>query len=173
MHYGLRWFLCFSCISISRTQPLPASRGPPNIIFTYFLSSIWLAFPPNLGVFCLPRPTLLASGFVFAYGLVTPLGIAVCCNIVIRLKSVHCVLIACSVKYVRLLATTLGIVVHCNTTVTKSVYYALMTRAQLFVCYLATTISIVIRCDTAISPESIHCVLAVIKLFPICHIRFR
>ena len=77
---------------------------------------------------------------MFAYGLVTTLGIAVRCNTTITPKSVYCALVAYGVKYVCLLATTLGIVVRCNIAIKpESVRCVLMTCGQVFVCYSAIT----------------------------------
>ena len=57
---------------------------------------------PNLGVFCMHRQALLVIRLVSTCGLVTTLGIVVCCNTVFRLESVHCTLVVCDVKYVHL-----------------------------------------------------------------------
>ena len=103
-----------------------------------------------------------------AYGLVTTLSIAICCNTAIRLESIHCALVAYGVKYVHLLATTLNIAVHCNTAIKlEFVSYVLMTRGQVFVCCSATTLTIVVCCYIAIRQESVCCMLAVIRLLPI------
>ena len=117
---------------------------------------------PNLGVFYLHGRAHLVIGLESACDLVTTLDIVVCCNTPIRPESIHCTLVACGVKYVHLLATTLGITVHCNTAIRPE-----------FVCCSATTVGIVIRCDTSITLESVRYVLAVIRILPICQIRFR
>ena len=123
-------------------QPFPTLRGLPNIILTSLFSSVWLAFLPNLGVFCLHGRVLLVIGLMSACGLVTTLGITVRCNIVIRPESVRCALVIYDVKYVHLLATTLGIAVYCNTTIRPEfVYCTLITCGQVFVCCSTKTLS--------------------------------
>ena len=98
----------------------------------------------------------------------------VCCNTAIRPESVRCVLIACDIKYVCLLVTTLDVAIHCNTTIRPEfVHYALVTCSQVFVYYSATTLDIVVCFDAAIRPKSVRYVLAVIRLLPICRPRLR
>ena len=141
---------------------------------TSLLSGVWLAFLPDLGVFCLHRRALLATGLVSACGLAITLSIVISCNTAIRPESVRCTLIACSVKYVHLLATTLGIVICCNTAIRpESIRYALMTCGQVFVCCLVITLNIAVHCNTTIRPKSVSCVLGVIRLLPICRAYFR
>ena len=152
----------------------PSSWGPPNIILTSLLSGVWLAFPYNLGVFCLHGRVLLATGLMFACSLTTTLDFVVRCNTPIRSEFVYCALVAYNVKYVCLLAITLDIAVCYNTTTRlESVCCALMTCGQVFVCYSVKTLGITIRCDIAIRPKSVCCVLEVIRLLPICcaHLR--
>ena len=163
------------CEYLSCTRHLSlTSQGPPNIILTSLLSGVWLAFPLNLGVFYLYGRALLATRFMFAYGLATTLGIAVCCNTAIKPEFIRYALVACGVKYVRPLATTLSVVFHCNTTIRPQfVHYTLMTCGQVFVCYLATNLGIAICYDIAIRLESVRCVLAVIRFLPICRARLR
>ena len=48
-----------------------------------------------------------------------------------------------------------------------------MTCGQVFVCCSATTLGIAVCCDIASRPKSIHCVLVVIRLLPICRARLR
>ena len=92
------------------------------------LSGVWLIFSPKLGVFCLDRGALLATGIVFACSLATTLDIAAYYNTTIRLESVRCMLVACGVKYIRLLVTTLSVVVRCNTAIRlESIRCELMT----------------------------------------------
>ena len=106
----------------------PTSRDRPNIILTSLLSGVWLAFSPNIGVFCLHERALLVTRHMFTCLLATTLGVAVCYNTTIRLEYVRCALVACGVKYVCQLATTLDVVVHCNTAIRlESVRCALMT----------------------------------------------
>ena len=110
-------------------QPLLTSRGPLNIILTSFLSSIWVVFPLNLGVFYLYRQAFLAIRTVTSCSLATTLGFAVRCNTTIRAEFVHCALVTYGIKYIHLLATTLGIVVCCNTSIRlESVHCLLMTH---------------------------------------------
>ena len=155
-------------------RPILASRDPWNIILTSLLLGIWLAFPPNLGVFCLHGRAFLAIGLVSACGLATTLDITFRCNTIIRSEFVCCALVACDTKYVHLLATSLNIIVRCNTAIrSESVRCMLITRGQVFVCYSATTLCIVVCCDTTIRLKSIRYVLVVIRLLPICHARFR
>ena len=111
---------------------------------------------------------------MFACGLVTTLNVTVCCNTAIRLESVRCALVACGVKYVRLLATTLIVAVHCHIAIKpKYVCCSLMTCGQVFFCCSAITLGIVVCCGIAIKPEFVHCVLAIIIFLPICHNRLR
>ena len=160
--------LPFASICLAR-QLSPTSRGPLNIILTSHLSGVWLAFPPNIGVFCLHRRVFLAIGLIFTCGLATTLSVAIRWNIAVRPESICCVLVACGVKYVRLLVTTLGVAICCNTTIKpKSVRCVLVTYGQVFVCCLAITLNIVICCDTTIIPKFVCYLLTVIKLLPIC-----
>ena len=119
------------CEYLSRALQLsPTLQGPPNIILTFFLSAIWLAFPPNLGVFYLHGRALLATRLMFTCGLATTLGIVILIryNTAIIPRFVCCVQVAYGVKYVCLLATTLGIAICCNTTIRPEfVHCALMT----------------------------------------------
>ena len=58
------------------------------------------------------------------------------------------------------LVITLGIVVHCNTTIRpKSVRYVLVACSVKYVHLIATTLSVTIRCNTTIKSESVHCAL--------------
>ena len=143
-------------------QLSPTLRGPPNIILTSLLSSVWLALPLNFGIFCLHGRELLATGLMFACGLMKTLGITVCCNT------------TCSVKYVCLLVTTFGVAIRCNINIRlESVHCTLMTSGQVFVCYSATTLDTAIRFDTSTRPKSLRYVLAVIRLLPICRAHLR
>ena len=155
-------------------RPFPTPLSPLIIIPTSLLLGVWLAFLPNLGVFCLHRRALLAIGLVSACGLATSLSIIVRCNTAIKPESVHSALVACSVKYVHLLAITLNIAIRCNTTIRlESVRCTLMTHGQVFFCYSATTLGIVIHCDAAIRLKYVCCMLAVIRHLPICRAHFK
>ena len=48
-----------------------------------------------------------------------------------------------------------------------------MTCGQVFVCCSATTLGITVCCDTTIKPESVHYLLAIIRLLPFCCARLR
>ena len=55
------------------------------------------------------------------------------------------------------LATTLGIVIHCNTAIRpNSIYYALVACGVKYACLLATTLGIAVCCNTVIRPESVN-----------------
>ena len=137
------------CKYLSHTcRPFPTSRSPLNIILTYLLSGVRLAFPPNLGVFFLHEQALLAVGLVSTCSLATTLSIAVRCNIAIRPKSVRYTLVACDVKYIFLLMTILAIAVLRNTAIRpESVHCALMTCGQVFVYCSVTTLGITLCCN--------------------------
>ena len=175
VNHNLRWFLRLLWVSVLCALTIPdLMRGPLNIILTFFLLSVWLVFPPNLGAFFLHGQELLVIGLMFTYGLTTTFGIVVRCNTTIRPESVHCTLVAFSVKYVCLLMTTLNVVVLCNTSIrSESIRCALITCGQVLICCSATTLGIVVYCDTTIRPKSVHCVLAVIRLLPIYRARLR
>ena len=116
----------------------------------------------------------MATGFMFACGLATTLGVAIRNKTAIRLESVYCALVVYEVKYVRLLATTLGVAIRCNTTIKlKSICCALMTCGQVFIYSSVTTQGIVVRYDTTIRLESVRYVLVVVKFLPICRARLR
>ena len=126
-------------------QAFLTSRGPPNIIPTFLLSGVWLTFLPNLGVFCLNGWALLVIRLMSTCGLTTTLSIAICYNTTIRPEFVYCALVACGVKYVRVLATTLDITVRCNTCIRlEFVCYVLMTSRYVFVSCSATTLGIAV-----------------------------
>ena len=55
------------------------------------------------------------------------------------------------------LATKLGIVVRCNTSIIpEPIRYLLVAYFVKYVSLLATTLSVAVRCNTAIRPESIR-----------------
>ena len=170
--YGLKWSLHLLRVSIASAIPDFAwsLKYHPDLSSFKRMASI----SPNLGVFCLYGRALLATGFMFACGLATTLGVAVYCNTAIRRESVRCALVAYGAKYVRLLATTLGVAVCCNTTIrTESVRCVLMICGQVFIYCSTITLSIVVRCNTSIRAKSVRCMLAVIRLLPICGSRLR
>ena len=58
------------------------------------------------------------------------------------------------------LETTLGIAIHCNTTIkSESVYCAVVACGGKYVCLLVTTLGFTVCCNTTIRPEFFHCVL--------------
>ena len=100
----------------------------------------------SLVVFCLYGPTLLAIRLSPTSGLAITLSLAVRCK-TDRLKSIRCALVTYRLLFVCQLATTLGVSVHCNTAIRlESVHYALVAFWQ----------------------TSVHCVLIVSGLLPIC-----
>ena len=109
MHHGLRGFLCFLCISVSRASAIPnlmrSLKYHPDLSSFRYMAGV----SPSLRVFHMHGLALLAVGPVSACGLAITLSIVVYCNTTIKMESVWCTLKACGIKYVRLLAETFGI----------------------------------------------------------------
>ena len=174
VYCSLRWSFHFLRVSISCASTILDFTRSSKYHLDFSSFKCMAGISHNLWVFYLHGQALLATRLMFAYGLATTLGVVVHCNTAIRLESVRCVVVAYSVKYVNLLATTLGVAIHCNTAIRlKSVCYTLKTCGQVFVCCSATTLCITIHCDTVIRLKFVRCVLAVIRLLPICRARLR
>ena len=117
VHHGLRLFLCFWSIYISRVStiadPIRSSKYHLDPYYFWYMTGI-SPFPQGL----LPaRASTFGDWTCSRLWPSDNLSIVVRCNIAIKSRSIHCTLIAFSVKSMRSLATTLNIIVHFNTAI--------------------------------------------------------